>query len=107
MAERAPVRIGVVGCGMVAQAMHLQHLSQLQDRFELAAIADPSRTVREAVAARYGVHGVHENYGSLLQNDPDARGVAAPPPAHAEIAPAPPHPRVPVFWGKPLCIPLA
>src|SRR5438128_506938 len=106
MAERAPVRIGVVGCGMVAQAMHLQHLSQLQERFELAAIADPSRTVREAVAARYGVHGVHENYRSLLEDDLDAVVVAAPAAAHAEIVLAALDAGMHVFVEKPMCITL-
>ena len=106
MAERAPVRIGVVGCGMVAQAMHLQHLSQLQERFELAAIADPSRTVREAVTARYGVQGVHENYASLLEDDLDAVVVAAPAAAHTEIALAALDAGVHVFVEKPMCITL-
>jgi predicted dehydrogenase len=100
------VRIGVVGCGLVAQAMHLQHLSQLRDSFELTAIADPSLTVREAVATRYGVQGVHENYRSLLEDDLDAVVVAAPAAAHAEIALAALDAGVHVFVEKPMCITL-
>jgi len=33
------VRIGVVGCGLIAQVTHLHYLSELSDRFELAARA--------------------------------------------------------------------
>jgi len=106
MSERVRVRIGVVGCGMVAQAMHLQHLSQLQDRFELASVADPSRTVREAVATRYGVRGVHEDYRSLLEDDLDALVVAAPAAAHAEVALAALELGLHVFVEKPMCITL-
>ncbi len=73
MSVAARVRIGVIGCGMVAQAEHLPYLSELHERFEIVAIADPSRTVREAVAARYGIPGVHDDYRSLL----DAGGLDA------------------------------
>src|SRR5207247_10919036 len=103
-----PVRVGVVGCGMVAQAEHLQNLLQLFDRFRIAALADPSRTVREAMAARYGVRSVHADHRSLL----DAGGigavlVSAPAAAHAEIALASPDAGVHVFAEHPLCIRLA
>jgi hypothetical protein len=36
MSNATRLRVGVVGGGMVAQAMHLQHLWLLNDRFELA-----------------------------------------------------------------------
>ena len=51
------VRVGVVGGGLVAQAEHLPYLAALRDRFTLAALAEPSRTVREALGARYGIAG--------------------------------------------------
>jgi predicted dehydrogenase len=106
MSER--VRIGVVGCGMVAQAMHLPYLSELQDRFELAAVADPSRVVREAVAARYGVPAGHEDYrGLLAAGGLDALLIAAPAATHAEIVLDALDAGLHVFVEKPLCIALA
>ena len=45
------IRVGVVGAGLVAQAEHLPYLSSLRDRFTIAAIAEPSLTVREALRA--------------------------------------------------------
>jgi predicted dehydrogenase len=48
-------RVGVIGAGLIAQAMHLPHLALLRDRFELAVVADPSRTVRERVGDRFGI----------------------------------------------------
>ena len=39
-------RVAVIGAGLIGQAMHLPHLALLRDRFELAVVADPSRTVR-------------------------------------------------------------
>ena len=47
MPERT--RVGVVGCGLIAQVMHLPYLAELADRFELAALCDPR--VRAVVQA--------------------------------------------------------
>ena len=108
MSEDGRIRIGVVGCGMVAQAMHLPYLSELRDRFELAAVADPSLIVREALAARYGVPGVHADYRGLL----DAGGleavlIASPHATHAPAVLAALEAGLHVFVEKPLCISLA
>ena len=35
MARR--LRVGVIGCGLIAQVMHLPYLRELSDRFEIAA----------------------------------------------------------------------
>ena len=51
------LRIGVVGGGLVAQAMHLQFLSRMSERFDLVALADPSATVRDALQRRLRARG--------------------------------------------------
>jgi predicted dehydrogenase len=48
-------KVGVIGAGLISQAMHLPHLALLRDRFELAVVADPSPTVRERVGDRFGI----------------------------------------------------
>jgi predicted dehydrogenase len=50
----APVRIGLIGLGEVAQLMHLPLLAD-DRRFEIAAVTDVSRSLTEYVAKRYGV----------------------------------------------------
>ena len=108
MSEDGRIRIGVVGCGMVAQAMHLPYLSELRDRFELAALADPSRVVREALAARYGVPGVHADYRALLDaGGLDAVLIASPHATHVDVVLAALDAGLHVFVEKPLCISLA
>jgi predicted dehydrogenase len=102
------VRVGVIGCGMVAQAEHLQNLLQLSDRFELAALADPSATVRDAMGARYAVSRLYEDYATLLDaGSLDAVVISAPAATHAEITVAALDAGVHVFVEKPLCIMLA
>src|SRR5437764_1042735 len=102
------VRVGVIGCGMVAQAEHLQNLLQLSDRFEIAALADPSATVREAMGARYAVSCVYADYAALLDGgNVDAVVISAPAATHADITVAALEAGVHVFVEKPLCITLA
>src|SRR5919108_2036210 len=107
MNAHSRVRVGVIGCGMVAQAEHLQNLQQLSGRFEIAALADPSALVREAMGARYAVRNVHTDYRPLLEDDLDAVVISAPAATHAEVTIAALDAGLHVFVEKPLCITLA
>src|SRR5919204_1509045 len=102
------LRVGVIGCGMVAQAEHLQNLLQLSDRFEIASLADPSETVRDAMAARYSVANVHDDHLRLLDGGGvDAIVVSSPAATHAQITVDALDAGVHVFVEKPLCLTLA
>ena len=102
------LRVGVVGGGLVAQAEHLPYLSALRDRFTLAALAEPSRTVRDALGARYGIAGLHDDYRALLDaGGLDAVVICSPAGTHAEVVVAALDAGVHVFVEKPMCITLA
>src|SRR5262245_9340446 len=51
----APLRVGIVGCGGIAQMMHMPTLAERPDLFQIAALADVSQPTLDAVAARYAV----------------------------------------------------
>ena len=97
------LRVGVVGGGLVAQAMHLPYLAEKRDRFTIAALAEPSRTVREALGARYGIASLHEDYRGLL-GEVDALVVCSPAGTHAEIVLGALDAGLHVFVEKPMCI---
>jgi predicted dehydrogenase len=100
--------VGVVGGGLVAQAMHLPHLAAGRDRFELTALAEPSATIRDALGARYGISGLHPDYRSMLDaGGLDALVVCSPAATHAEIVLACLDAGLHVFVEKPMCITLA
>lgn len=102
------IRAGVVGGGLVAQAMHIPNLAALTDRFRLVALAEPSETVRTALGARYGIGGLHADYRSLLDaGGLDAVVVASPAGTHAEVVLAALDAGLHVFVEKPMCITLA
>jgi predicted dehydrogenase len=101
-------RIGVIGGGLVAQAMHLPYLSELTEDFDLAALAEPSRKVREALAARYAIPSAHADWRSLVEGGTlDAVLIASPAGTHLEIVLAALDAGLHVFCEKPICLSVA
>jgi predicted dehydrogenase len=62
------IDVGVIGGGLVAQAVHLPNLAALHSRFRLAALADPSAKVRTTVAARFGIPTTYRSAEELLEH---------------------------------------
>jgi predicted dehydrogenase len=101
------VRVGVVGGGLIAQAMHLPYLQSLDDRFELRALADPSPRVRAVIGARYGIATYADAADLLEAGGIDAALVCTPHALHAPVVIDALDAGVHVFVEKPLCITLA
>ena len=102
------LRVGVVGGGLIAQAVHLPNLRRLPDRFAVVALADPSARVRELVAARFGIPATFATWEGLLERAQlDAVAVCAPHGAHAGVILAALDAGLHVFVEKPLCVRLA
>ncbi len=80
----APVRLGVVGCGRIAQVAHLPAATKAAG-IELAAVCDPSPHLSGAVGARYGVPAFTE-LEAMLDTALDAVVVATPDRLHHEHA---------------------
>jgi predicted dehydrogenase len=104
MAKR--LRVGVIGCGLVAQVMHLNYLRELADRFEIAAVCDLSEEVRSAVAREYGVPQQVANWQELLAIPLDAVLVLTSG-SHAPIAIAAAKAGMHVLVEKPMCFSVA
>jgi len=66
------IRVGVVGCGLIGQMMHLPHLRELGDLFELVALCDVSPGTLGYVGDHYGVTRRHRDYRGLLREPLDA-----------------------------------
>jgi len=62
----APLRVGVVGAGGIAQMMHLPTLTERPDLFRVVGLADVDRPVLEAVGARHGIALRTTDYRQLL-----------------------------------------
>src|SRR5262245_25361631 len=69
-----PLRIGVVGCGAIAQIMHIPHLVDYE-QFELVALADSNPAVLAAVGDRYKVARRYTDWREMMAAD-DIEAVA-------------------------------
>lgn len=97
----ARLRLGVIGCGLVAQVMHLPHLRDLEDRFEVAALCDLSK---QALAfARRSFPGARStrNWREVLEEPLDAVLVLTSG-SHAPVAVAAAEAGLHIFVEKPL-----
>lgn len=100
----APIKVGLIGLGEVAQLMHLPLLAD-DNRFAIAAISDVSPSLLDYVAKRYGVPALHPDAGSLLQNpDLDAVFILTPDHLHADLLAAAIQSGKHVFIEKPACL---
>ena len=66
------VRIGVIGCGAIAQVHHLPNLTALHREFEVPIVCDLSHGAAQAVAKRFHVPQCVTDYTELLATDVDA-----------------------------------
>ncbi|MDI9634467.1 Gfo/Idh/MocA family oxidoreductase [Geitlerinema splendidum] len=71
-----PLRFGVIGCGGIAQIMHLPHLHSHDDRFTIAALSDTHAPTLAAVASHYHIaaEDTYQNAEDLLAR-PDIEAV--------------------------------
>ena len=66
------VKIGVIGCGAIAQVHHMPNLKELQDEFEVTAVCDVSAGAAQYVANRFHVPRHFTDYRDLLASDVEA-----------------------------------
>jgi predicted dehydrogenase len=72
VASTRRLRVGVVGAGLIAQVMHLPHLQELSDRFEVAVLSDLQEEVAATCARRYGIPRTCANWRGIFDDPLDA-----------------------------------
>jgi predicted dehydrogenase len=98
----ARLRVGVIGCGTVAQIMWLPNLRQFDEYFELKAICDLSPALTESLGRYYNVSRCFQDYHDLVEEDLDAVIVLTPG-SHAAPAIAAMESGKHVIVEKPMC----
>ena len=96
------LRVGVIGCGLIAQVMHLPYLCELSDLYEVAALCDLSELARSACARRFGVERTFQDWPDLVSEPLDAIFVLTSG-SHAPMAIAAAQAGRHVFVEKPMC----
>src|SRR6267143_644844 len=100
----ARLKIGVIGCGAIAQIQHLPHLRELDAEFEIGGLADLSPKLLEAVGTEYGVPAERRfvDYHDLVRSDIDGV-IVCPSGSHAAPSIAAAEAGKHVFVEKPMC----
>lgn len=79
------LRVGVIGCGAIAQRRHLPEYSKRED-VEIVAVSDFNLERAKEVAQKFGVKYAYQTHQELIANpDIDAISVCAPNYLHASI----------------------
>src|SRR3954447_11326337 len=95
------LRVGVIGCGLVAQVMHLPHLRKLDDRFEVVALSDLAPGALEFAGAMFPAASRHVAWDEMLDRVDAVLVLTAG--SHAPVAVAAAEAGVHVFVEKPMC----
>lgn len=100
------IKLGLIGCGNVAENRHLPALQSLKDA-EVIAVADTNRERLKQVADKFDIKKRYADFGTLLDGpDINAIAVCTPPKIHVEIALAALDAGKHLFIEKPLALSL-
>jgi predicted dehydrogenase len=98
------IRVGVIGCGVIAQVMHLPHLLELDELFELRAVCDISESTASACSDRFGGPAVYTDWSEMLTEEPLDAVLVLISGSHAPAAIAAGRAGVHVLVEKPMCL---
>ncbi|HEV8424786.1 MAG TPA: Gfo/Idh/MocA family oxidoreductase [Actinomycetes bacterium] len=106
---RSRVRLGVIGLGAVAQAVHLPLLRNRRDLFEVTALCDRSAELARRVAERFGLGtaGCFRSAEELVDSGRADAVLVLTSGSHGEVAGAALGRGLPVLCEKPLAYTLA
>jgi hypothetical protein len=63
------LRVGVIGCGAIAQVMHIPYLVDEPEKFELVALSDVHQPTLDAVGDHYRIPARYTEWRDLLHRD--------------------------------------
>lgn len=96
------VKIGIIGAGRIGK-FHIENISQLDEMFEIVAVADAFSTELESLKTRYHIKNVYKNYTEILSDsDVDAVLICSPTDTHAQIAIEAAKAKKQIFLEKPI-----
>src|SRR4029453_16247529 len=102
------LKVGVVGCGAIAQIQHLPHLRELAGEFEIAGLCDLSPKLLATLGAEYGVPPERRfrDHNDLVRSDLHAI-IVCPPGSHGAASIAAAEAGKHVLVEKPMCTTVA
>ena len=106
-AQLSRVRVGVVGCGLVAQVMHLPYLRELDDRFDVVFLCDLSQEALAFASRLFPDAARSTDWHDLLAPGSCDAVLVLTPGSHAPIALAAAEAGLHAFVEKPFSLSVA
>jgi predicted dehydrogenase len=81
------LKIGIVGCGLVAEGQHIPSFISLKRNVILQAVCDKNEGLAGKIATKYGIPGVYYDLSQMLSKEKlDIIDICTPPQTHAALA---------------------
>ena len=81
------LRVGIVGCGLVAERQHIPSLKRLKRNVVLQAVCDKNENLVREIATKYSIPGVYCDLSQMLSKENlDIIDICTPPQTHAPLA---------------------
>jgi predicted dehydrogenase len=64
-----PIKVGIIGCGAIAQLSHIRYLKEYTEKFTLVALSDINEALLRDVSDHFGVQQRCTDYHELLETD--------------------------------------
>ena len=87
MEQNRKLKVGLIGAGGIANAVHLPAYSRMKDLFDVVAVCDIKKERAEKASEQYGIPGVFENWRDMIRaGGLDAVDICTPNCLHSVIA---------------------
>ena len=63
------LRVGIVGCGLVAEGQHIPGFKRLKRNVVLQAVCDKNENLVREIAAKYSIPGVYGDLSQMLSKE--------------------------------------
>lgn len=86
MKDKKPLKIAVIGCGLIANARHLPTYKRIKN-VEVCAVCDVNETIAKKTATDFGISNVYADVSKMLSvEEPDIIDICVPPQVHTSVA---------------------
>lgn len=81
------LRIGIVGCGQIADKQHIPSFKRLKQKVALLAVCDRNESLAQEIARKHDVPGAYHDLSQMLSKERlDIIDICTPPQTHASLA---------------------
>jgi predicted dehydrogenase len=99
------LKVGIVGCGLIARKRHIPAFLKLKGRASISAVCDTNESLAQQTAAEYGITRTYRDFGDMLSRENlGIIDICTPPQIHARLALEGMHHGCHILMEKPMAL---